>query len=170
MITWFTALFCPLIGLAVIVTIIVLIVRNVGSGQPGAASVTPPPPPPPPRTVATQLAQDGFWLSSFAPLSTISYHYWSAGAKYSGQVRFQPGNDGRQFIYTGVRPDEVAIVQVIDPDGGVSSFPPPMIDDGPDVTGPTLGGVIAGAALEAALSTPQPPPPPPEPSQFPPAY
>src|SRR5438132_11889010 len=96
-----TTLLCPLLVLAFIVVIIVLIVRSaartVSSVAAGAAKA--------PLNVITQVGPDGFWLTSFEPSSIIYYHYWAAGTKFEGQIPFQPGADGRQFVYTGVRPD-----------------------------------------------------------------
>jgi hypothetical protein len=83
---------------------------------------------------------------------------------------FQPGSDGRQFIYTGIRPDQVAIVRVENSSGAVVSNVPPMIqDDGPDIVTPILGAVAAEAAFDAISSAAQPPEPP-SPPQFPSAY
>jgi hypothetical protein len=160
-----TALLCPLFALAFIVVVIVMLVRTLGRTVSNASSggVRP-------LNVVTQLGADGFWLSSFEPGSTIYYQYWSAGAKHDGQILFQPGSDGRQFIYTGIRPDQVAIVRVENSSGAVVSNVPPMIqDDGPDIVTPILGAVAAEAAFDAISSAAQPPEPP-SPPQFPSAY
>src|SRR5712691_5016102 len=127
-----TALLCPLLALAFIVAIIVLIartaVRTMSNVTGGGAK---------PLNVITQLGPDGFWLSSFEPSSVIYYDYWAAGAKQAGQIVYQPGSDGRQFVYTGVRPEQVAIVRVEGPSGGVTSGIPPTIEDAsPDIAGP----------------------------------
>src|SRR5258706_11495798 len=108
----FTALLCPLLVLAFILTIIVLIVRAVGKSASRAANS-----PVPPVNPTTRLAEDGFWLSSFEPSAIVYYHYWSGGTRHAGQIAFQPGNDGRQFVYTGVRPDRVEIVRAVGPSG-----------------------------------------------------
>jgi len=157
-----TALLCPLFALAFIVLVIVMIVRTLGravSNVSGGGAR--------PLNVITQLGADGFWLSSFEPGSTIYYEYWSAGARNQGQILFQPGSDGRQFIYTGIRPDRVAVVRVESPSGDIVSSTPPIIqDDGPDIVGPMLGAAAAEVAMDAmAHATPPPPPP-----QFPSAY
>ena len=161
-----TALLCPLFALAFIVAIIVMLVRTLGrtvsnaGGASGSGRLN----------VITQLGADGFWLSSFELGSTIYYQYWSAGARHDGQILFQPGSDGRQFIYTGLRPDQVAVVRVESPSGDVVSNVPPMIqDDGPDIVTPILGAAAAEAAFGAIESAAQPPPPPASP-QFPTAY
>src|ERR1043166_1456358 len=160
-----TALLCPLFALAFIVTIIVVLVRTLGrtvsnAGGGGSGRLN----------VITQLGADGFWLSSFEPGSTIYYQYWSAGARHDGQILFQPGSDGRQFIYTGLRPDQVAVVRVESALGDVVSNVPPMIqDDGPDIVTPIIGAAAAEAAVGAIESAAQPPDPP-SPPQFPSAY
>jgi len=160
-----TALLCPLFVLAFIVTIIVILVRTLGRTVSNAAGGGTRP-----LNVVTQLGADGFWLSSFEPGSTIYYQYWSAGAKHDGQILFQPGGDGRQFIYTGHRPDQVAIVRVESPSGEVVSNAPPMIqNDGPDIVTPILGAAAAEAAFDAFSNAAQPPAPP-SPPQFPSAY
>jgi hypothetical protein len=65
----------------------------------------------------------------------IYYHYWAAGTRYSGQVPFKPEADGRQFVYTGRRPDQVSVVRIVevDDDDGLSgsTIIPPMIAGGP---------------------------------------
>jgi hypothetical protein len=161
----FTALLCPLFALAFIVVIIVTIVRTLGRTVSNVAGGGPRP-----LNVITQLGADGFWLSSFEPGSTVYYQYWSAGARHDGQILFQPGSDGRQFIYTGIRPDQVSVVRVENPSGDVVSNMPPVIqDDGPDIVTPILGAAAAEAAFDAISSAAQPPTPP-TPPQFPSAY
>jgi hypothetical protein len=79
--------------------------------------------------------------------------------KHSGQVPFQPGNDGRQFVYTGVRPEQVSIVRIVEPSDDIQ----------PDITPPILGAaaVIFGSSSDDQLDTSSAPASPP---QFPSAY
>src|SRR5262249_12656417 len=116
---------------------------------------------PPPVNVPTQLHQDGFWMLSCAadPGSIIYYHYWSGGARYSGQVPFKPGADGRQFVYTGRRPDQVAVTRIVEVD-----------DD--DLTGSMIPPVIAAGSVwePPDIDISSAPTPPPAPSSFPSAY
>ena len=158
-----TALLCPLFVLAFIVVIIVLIVRNAGR----AVSRTVAEAPRPPLSGAAQMADDGFWLSSFEPSAIVFYDYWAAGAKHSGQIAFQPGNDGRQFVYTGARPERVAIVRVVGSTDDVSMGGGQYADD---VSATFLGAAATGAILEAVSSDAVEPPAPPSPPQFPAAY
>ena len=151
------SLLCLLFGCAIVVAIIITIIRAAARAGSGTAGVIQPPPP----NVVTQLGADGFWIVSCPaePASIIHYHFWAAGVKRSGQVPFQPGNDGRQFVYTGVRPEQVSIHRIVEPADDIR----------PDDAPPILG---AAAALFASSLDNQPdassaPPPPP---QFPSAY
>jgi len=123
---------CPLLFVGFFVLAIVVVIRMVRSGTrviggPGVSAS-------PPVNVPTQLDQDGFWMVSCPadPGAIIYYHYWSAGVRYSGQVPFKPEADGRQFVYTGRRPDQVSIVRIVEDDGDDVGVPgaaliPPMI-------------------------------------------
>jgi hypothetical protein len=159
-----TALLCPLLVLTFIIVVIVLIVRAAArTASRVAASASRPP-----LNVVTQLGPDGFWLSSFEPASIVYYQYWAAGARHTGQIAFQPGNDGRQFVYTGVRPDQVEIVRVAGPSGDFTPGPATYVDDGStDITTPILGAAAAAAVYDAVSSDP---PAPPSPPSFPAAY
>jgi hypothetical protein len=112
----------PLFILGVFVLIIVAIVRaltRAGNSSAGSAA--------PSIDVATQLGGDGFWIVScpFDPGSILHYRYWSNGLERAGKAPFQPDADGRQFVYTGERPERVLIVQVDEPsDGGILVAPP----------------------------------------------
>jgi hypothetical protein len=89
----------------------------------------------------------------------IHYHFWSAGVKHSGQVPFQPGNDGRQFVYTGARPEQVTIARIVEPADDIQ----------PDIAPPIFGAAAAifGSSSDDQPDTSSAPPPPP---QFPSAY
>lgn len=161
----FTALLFALFAGAIIVVIIVLLIRSLGRTVSTAARGRAEP-----LNVVTQLGADGFWLSSFEPGAIIYYQYWSAGVAQGGQVVFQPGGDGRQFVYTGVRPDQVAVVRVESSSGElISNIPPVIQDDSPDILNPILGVTAAQAVLDAMSSAAQPPTPPAAP-RFPNAY
>jgi hypothetical protein len=165
-----TALLCPLLVLAMIAAIIVVLVRSLGrnvSRAAGGAGGTQSP-----LNVVTQLAQDGFWLSSFEPGSVVYYNYWAGGAKHPGQAVFQPGQDGRQFVYTGIRPESVEILRVAGPGGGISPGQAVYVeDDSPGIGGAIIGAVAADAVMDALGSAQsEPPAPPPSPPQFPAAY
>lgn len=97
------------IGVGILVTLVRALTRSgpsPGAGWRGAA-----------QKATTTLGDDGFWITSCAaaPSSLIQYYFWTNGVRKAGQVPFQPGADGRQFIYTGVRPESVAIVQIGQP-------------------------------------------------------
>jgi hypothetical protein len=100
----------------------------------------------------------------------IYYQYWAGDMKRDGQTVFRPGNDGRQFIYTGMQPNNVEIVRVVDQSGSVVTGADYLEDDTPDIVPPIIGAV-AGQAVADALANAQPEPPaPPPPPQFPSAY
>jgi hypothetical protein len=150
-------LLCPLFAFALVVVIIVIIVRAIaraGSGAAGGVQASLP-------NVVTQLGADGFWIDSCPaePASMIHYHFWSGGVKHSGQVPFQPGTDGRQFVYTGARPELVTIVRIIEPVAYIQS----------DIAPPIFGAAAAifGSSSDDQPDTSSAPPPPP---QFPSAY
>src|ERR1017187_6403280 len=150
-------LLCPLFGFALVVVIIVIIVRAIaraGSGAAGGVQASLP-------NVVTQLGADGFWIVSCPaePASMIHYHFWSGGVKHSGQVPFQPGTDGRQFVYTGARPEQVSIVRILQVSENVQ----------PDIIPPILG---AAATIWASSSDDRPDvsSAPPSPPSFPSAY
>jgi len=123
---------CPLFFIGFIVVAIILTIRRARAARsaPGGSSL--------PSAVPTELAQDGFWIVSCPadPGSIIYYHYWSAGARYSGRIPFQPAADRRQFVYTGRRPDQVSIVRIVsvavDDDDGLTdtTLIPPIIAAG----------------------------------------
>jgi hypothetical protein len=110
--TPFAGFLCPLFFIGIFVVAIIMTIRlaRARKGAPGGSGVSAPPP----VNVPTQLAQDGFWITSCPadPGSIIYYHYWTAGARYSGQVPFKPEADGRQFVYTGRGPDQVSISRI----------------------------------------------------------
>ena len=69
------------------------------------------PPQPPAQNLMTSMADDGFWITSdqLDPATMLQYYYWVNGVRQMGEVPFQPGPDGRQFIYTGEKPDSVSV-------------------------------------------------------------
>ena len=153
-------LLCPIGILAFFVFVVIKIVQAIQAHNPGV------PPVAESRSdnVTTQLAADGFWIISCpaAPMSTIYYYYWSAGARHAANIPYQPGADGRQFVYTGVRPEQVSISRIVEPD-----------DDTPasSGTGPldVLPGVIVADAVLNAMQ-PNEPASAPESPRFPTAY
>src|SRR5262245_57952140 len=66
----------------------------------------------PPDNLTTSTADDGFWVISdqVSPSTMLKYFYWVQGVQRMGQVPFEPGPDGRQFIYTGDKPDSLSVV------------------------------------------------------------
>jgi len=123
-------LLCPVLFVGFFVLAIIIVVRLIRSriNAPGSSG----PPAPPLVNVPTQPDQDGFWIVSCpaAPGSIISYDYWSGGSRYSGQVPFKPEADGRQFVYTGRRPEQVSVLRIVavdDEDGLPGALIPPTI-------------------------------------------
>jgi len=148
---FFFSLF-PLFVLAFIVIVVVAIIRAVvRAGNTGAGLGAPA------MAVGAQLGPDGFWISScpFSPGSIIHYHYWSNGLRRAGNVPFQPGADGRQFVYTGERPEQVAIVRVdeLNDDGGVIVVPP-IIDTGGSFWGSSMSSNDSGGSAPSSSSFP----------------
>jgi hypothetical protein len=144
-----TALLCPLLFIGIFVFAIVAIIRAArksSSGGFGGYGSAPP-------NIPTQLDQDGFWMVSCPadPGSIIYYHYWSGGVRYSSQVIFKPGPDGRQFVYTGRQPGQVSITRI---DGAGSLIPP----------------IVAVGSTWDPPDTVSDPGPPSSPSSFPSAY
>jgi hypothetical protein len=144
-------LLCPVLGLAFFVFVVFVIIRAVTrrGSRPLQTSRT---------NVLTQMADDGFWIVSCAaqPDAMIHYHYWANGVRYAGQIPFQPGPDGRQFVYTGMRPEQAAIIRILqtDDDAGSSLLPPVF----------TSAGFLPGS------DEPDSSPAPPTTSSFPSAY
>ncbi len=155
-------LLCPLLFIGFAVVAIIVAVRSVRAAKSAriAAGVVAPP-----VNVPTDPGEDGFWIVSCPadPGSMIYYHYWSAGTRYSGQVPFKPAPDGRQFVYTGRRPEQVSIVRIVQVD-----------DDDDGLTGATLIPpiMVAGSIWDPSDSSSAPgsPPPSSSSSSFPSAY
>ena len=150
------SMLCPFIVFAIVVAVIIGIIRSAArSGSRTAISRQPQ------TNVVTELAADGFWILScpVTPSSLIYYYYWSGGTRHSAQVPYQPGTDGRQFVYTGVKPEQVVISRVVQ-----------QSDDGPSDL--IIPGIIAADAILNSSSSddPGPPPSPPPATGFPSAY
>jgi hypothetical protein len=114
----FAGLLCPLFFIGFFVVVIATIIRALAKSAPGSGGAG--------RTslnVPTQLEQDGFWMLSCPadPGSIIYYHYWSGGERYSGRAPFKPEADGRQFVYTGRRPEQVSVTRIVTVDDSLST-------------------------------------------------
>lgn len=151
------SLLCPFMVFAVVVIVIIKLVRSSANSRPQNVA----PRPTQSAAIGTELGADGFWiLSCPVPVSsTIYFQYWSSGTRHTAQVPYQPGPDGRQFVYTGTRPEQVAIIRIEQPS-----------DDGSP--GLIIPGIIAAEAILNSTSSDDssPPPPPPPPPSFPSAY
>ncbi len=154
----------PFMVLIIFIFLAVTIVRAAARAASQGSSTRPRPAMP--TGVLTEIAPDGFWLTapSANPGDTVCYEFWSAGQRRSGQVVFQPGNDGRQFIYTGPRPESITISRVI----GGGQRVDPDVDLGATFAGAAAAGVILDSMTR---DDPDPTPPRPPPiSSFPSAY
>jgi hypothetical protein len=138
------ALLCPILAFGLVLIVLVKIVgalqrsnaRNRFTGQP-----TP--------NLTTSMADDGFWISGdqVDPSGIIHYVYWSGAVQRAGQVPFQPGADGRQFIYTGARPDRVTVALADAADAGAEllersrrmSSDPPVLESPDPTPAPSSG-------------------------------
>jgi formylglycine-generating enzyme required for sulfatase activity len=109
---------CPLAVFGVIAVIIVMAVRaftrarvssNLSGIQGGTTRYQP-------GNVRTVLADDGFWMegSDINPGTLVSYMFLVHGIQQRGEAAYQPGQDGRQFVYTGDRPEQVSIIKTDD--------------------------------------------------------
>ncbi len=150
-------LLCPIIVIGVFIALVVLIIRSLGRSSARTSFPTQV------RTdVATDLAADGFWIVNcpVPPGSMIHYSYWSGGNQSLGRVVYQPDASGRQFVYTGMRPDQISVIRILQPsDPGFSDLIVP--------------GIIAADILSSSNTSddsPPPPPPPPSAPSFPSAY
>ncbi len=147
----FFTLLCPLIAIGVFIMIVIMFIRAMRSGRvvtignQARASLN----------VSTQLANDGFWMQCgvIDPTAIIHFHYWANGVQHSGQVPNQPGADGRQFVYTGLAPEQVVIVRIVQ-----------SVDD--DIIPP----VVMGPVIDIPAATWDPPASSPSSSSFPTAY
>jgi hypothetical protein len=146
-----------LLAIGFFIAVIFLIVRLASRAGSGPAR----PPVFSQPNVLIEPADDGFWIVSCpASLdSVLHYHYWFNGVRYTGQVPYQPGRDGRQFVYTGNRPDQTSVIRIQDvSDDDASSLIPPIIA--------AESGFMAGSAVQPADD----PSPPSSSSSFPSAY
>jgi formylglycine-generating enzyme required for sulfatase activity len=129
----FAALLCPLLGFGMAILVVVIVIRSLVRSAANRAGVSAGARPPRaltsygPLQVRTELGDDGFWLLADATMSGFIIHYLmqTAGQERAGQILCQPGADGRQFVYTGARPDQVVIIKAeATEDGGDA---PPVI-------------------------------------------
>jgi hypothetical protein len=115
-----------------------------------------------PGEIRIRETDDGFWLEmpGVATGSEVRYRYRVRGQLRSGMVLYEPGPQG-VFVYTGDRPSNVEIVEVIAP-GAI--IPPERLEE------PMIPPEVW------PVPPPEPPPPPPSPPrieprrEYPPAY
>jgi len=148
----FVGLLCPLFVLCIVVAIIIAVVRAMRGRGPttlGGMAQSP-------LNVITQPADDGFWMQCgvIDPDAVVFFQYWANGVRHSGQVPNQPGADGRQFVYTGLRPEQVVIVRIVE-----------SADD--DIVSPVIVGPVIDVSSPIWTA---PDPSIPAPPQFPTAY
>jgi len=158
------ALDIPLLGLAclavfvlVVVVLVVVAVMLVGR-QAGRSDYRPPSAPggfPIGSQPYTEDADDGFWLNlaGIEAGSVIRYRCLVHNVVQQNSVVAEMGP--RQFVYTGGRPSNIAILEIIPP-GGTPAVPPVVVS--PVIVPPILPPVHE--------HRPPPPPPPPEPPSF----
>jgi sulfatase modifying factor 1 len=111
--------------IVVIIVIVYQIIRTLTSGQtrPPQPPDQPPWPQAPPAPgvpgmrVHVEPAADGFWIDpvGYPPGSVIHYLYHVYGAPHQSTAEVETG--GRQFIYTGDPPTDIAIMQIVPPSG-----------------------------------------------------
>ena len=125
------ALVCPLLGFALFIWLMVRVIGALRhSGATRQLSRRP--------NLTTSIADDGFWISSDQTdaLAVIQYAYWTGTLRKTGRVPFQPGADGRQFVYTGAKPDRVsAALALAEDDADDRGFARPLTD--PPILPPT---------------------------------
>jgi hypothetical protein len=142
-------LLCPLLFLAFLAFVVVMIIRGIAGA--GRSSPEAPPPGVVPTNVLTLPAQDGFWIepSGVVPGSVLYFDYWSGGVRRSGQTAYQPDPSGRQFVYTGVTPEQAIITGIV-----LAS----LIDDA-GLIPPVMGagaGYGSGTFIDLQDATPSP--------------
>jgi formylglycine-generating enzyme required for sulfatase activity len=95
----------------------------------------------------TRIGDDGFWIdSNVLPTGTVlEVRYFAGGKQHVKNVTFQGGSGG-QFVFTGGRPSNVAVVVL--PGGGPSS-----LDADDDIGSSTMG---RGAGMFGGMHQPPP--------------
>jgi hypothetical protein len=150
-------LLCPLLALALIIGLVVFIVRAVSKAGSSPVSGLPPVS----RRVLTEMGDDGFWIVSAAanPNALLHYYYWINGIRHTGQIPYQPNPTGRQFVYTGNRPERADIIRILEAteDDAASLLPPAIAAE---------SAFFAGTVID----TPDTASPPASSSSFPAAY
>ena len=153
----FAGLLCPLFVIAMIAIIIFSIIRAAGrAGSAGSGAGQAPLP-----NVTTQLGEDGFWIGPCPcdPGALIYYDYWTSGARDSGRVPYQPDKDGRQFVYTGRKPERVSIRRIVQ-----------QVDDTTTDIVPPIASAATSIWASAPSDEPDQPSSPPPSTSFPSAY
>jgi len=94
---------------------------------------------------APTIVDDGFWFSADADAigQQLLYSYWLHGQLLQGKVVFQPDPEGRQFVYTGARPERITLQAGSDDPDPDPDISPPFLSTGPiqndDPTPPRSG-------------------------------
>ena len=102
-----------------IIAIIRVVMRGSGSPPPFASMPRPMRPPPLNLHPGVRMVDNGFWINSDWAVGTpIHLSYLVNGIMEQQTLVYQPGSQG-QFIFTGVRPDNVTV-------STTGNFPPPL--------------------------------------------
>jgi hypothetical protein len=116
-------------------------------------------PPPLPRDLQIRIVDDGFWVQApgLPAQSVIRWRCLVGMNPQSGGFTYEPGPEGR-FVYTGSRPRDVTIVEILPPEGYPSDY---VTDTG---IGPTSFTPIRSSSFSRSSPPPRPTP------RHPPAY
>jgi formylglycine-generating enzyme len=155
----------PCLGLIAIAVVIVLVLMRQSPQQPTWPQM--PLAGPGGRYPMPDAADDGFWLdlAGIEPGAEVRYRYMVEGVMRDDTIMTEPGT--RQFIYTGGRPTDIAILETIRP--GSRMVEPPVVEPRYPSGYPDDTTVIA-PPIPPAQDEDQTPPSSPSSGGFPAAY
>jgi formylglycine-generating enzyme required for sulfatase activity len=112
----FLPVFIIVFGVAAVFIIFVVLAmrRGAASRQPIMQGPVLQRPQPPLRAVAPRLADDGFWFdtSGYSAGDLVTYTYTGRNGTVTEQFLVDPGA-GQQFVYTGIRPSDIVLGNLI---------------------------------------------------------
>lgn len=120
-------LIIPIIAIAVIGVIVLIIRKSAASRQTAPSFQTGPRPIL--RAPAPRIVDDGFWFDTtgYSAGDVVTYTYMGRNGTVTEQFLVEPGS-GQQFIYTGVRPSDIALGAMI---ANQMQQPPPSLPPRP---------------------------------------
>ena len=145
--SWGSGSSCAILALLLLIGagILAALRRGGSTRYPDASPARPPraqrsgPRPVSRPVVHVERVNDGFWLNlpAVPPGAQVHYRYLLQGQHRSGKMPYEPGPRGL-FIYTGDRPQDVEVLEVINPDDIGTALPaegpelmPPPVEEPP---------------------------------------